>query len=258
MGWILATFLILIFIFLIFTIIVLAILLQDNVVHEIEVVNLCTVPLTTLLINDSKNSLSTTINSGQKVIYEVTPGFVGSLTAATDATTTCNFSTCPYTTAELSFANIFGKSDPYMQLNGKRIVSSPSKIDTNIQDQYIVSLAYGYNIPMNIAVNDIVTTGFSNTLTNCPLPLQVTANGQQIACASACSANLTGTPGTTGDFCCATEDCFENWQPSSYYSLFADLCPSCQITQFPKRNETSPLTASGTLSKMTITLCPLS
>jgi len=257
MNVFLLVFLLFIFIVLIIVIITLVILFEDNIVHQIEVINNCPLVLQTLLNNENNQSLSISLNQGQSTIFEATPGFVGNLTAASNGTSTCNFENCPYTTVEISFANIFGNTLPYMKLGEKKIVKQEKNFSqNNIKDEYIVSLSNGYNIPISVNSNTGSTNGFSNILTDCPLPLQVFSGNQQIACASACLANLTDTDGTNGNFCCATENCYENWDPFSYYSLFADLCPECQITQYKKRIESAPLTSQGTPSKITITLCP--
>ncbi|KAI9485647.1 MAG: thaumatin [Benjaminiella poitrasii] len=125
----------------------------------------------------------------------------------------------------------------------------------NGQDYYDVSFVDGYNLPISISPNGATGNGFNcgsptcSSLPSCPPELQdKDANGNVIACKSACTAF--GTP----EYCCTGS--YDNPNlcgPSKYSKPVKAACPDVYSYAFDDSTSTY---ACSTNTGFTVTFCP--
>ncbi|KAJ7539476.1 hypothetical protein O6H91_11G095800 [Diphasiastrum complanatum] len=127
------------------------------------------------------------------------------------------------------------------------------EITLGSKDFYDVSLVDGFNLPVRIS--PIGGSGdcraadcVSNVNGVCPSQLQVTNNGQVVACQSACGKfNL-------AQYCCTgSNNTPSTCPPTSYSKVFKNACPNAYSYAYDDASST--FTCSGP-SGYTITFCP--
>ncbi|CAN8274656.1 unnamed protein product [Cochlearia groenlandica] len=129
------------------------------------------------------------------------------------------------------------------------------RIEEDGSNSYMISLEYGYNLPIMVAPSQSSKTCFSsgcmvNLNTTCPDNLKVFEEGVPIACSSACRDS------DTHENCCTRY--FKSKQtckPSLYSRNFESICPLSYSYPFGDNNSTFTCANS---TNYVITFCPSS
>ena len=172
----------------------------------------------------------------------------------------------PFTTAELTLAGqgFVGKH----QVTNGNIIITDLHITANSTDKYGISLQGGYNIPISISVhhnsnnpscpsagswNHLITATGPNS---CPEELQSPGTGANYqVCLNPCTM-IGGTAYccTQSGACSTTGGCEQLWPELDYYTVFANACPTCLITNCDDPHFTC--TSTRDLTSYSINFCP--
>lgn len=242
--------------------------------HEITVVNNSLAPMNILFgITNSSNTEFLpvlTLAAGQNHTYRATPGteviVQGFRTGDIIVTSGLN----PFTTVSLILASL-GFTGKQQITDGTVIITGSSNITSYSLDFYGVSVQGGYNVPISIyasnyfsqdPVNPFSCRGpnWTHTITAtgpnaCPTELQSPSSNYQV-CLNPCTEfGTTGFCCTAPNSCSMTSGCQQGWDPFTYYTVFADACPNCQITNCDLLKY-SCSSNTGVLSQYTIVFLP--